>query len=140
MNRVRRRRRGQLTKHFNLLEFYCKDGTRPRPGRWRTYKALCKQYLEPMRKEFGSCTVNSGYRTRSYNARIGGASQSVHVNEIQDVDDVAADVTFARGSATQWAAAAVRLRAKNRNGKGGVGRYARFTHVDTRDQRADWTG
>ena len=139
-NRIRRRPRGQLTKNFNLREFYCKDGTRPRPGRWRTYKALCKQYLEPMRKEFGPCMVTSGYRTRPYNDRIGGEKGSYHVNEDHDVDDVAADVTFARGNAAAWAAKAILLRGKKRKGKGGVGRYARFVHVDTRDYQANWVG
>lgn len=140
INRVRGRKRGQLTRHFNLLEFYCKDGTRPKPGRWRTYRALCRQYLEPMRAEFGPCTVNSGYRTKTWNRKVGGEDESYHVNEFHDVNDVAADVTFERGNAAQWAAKAIVLRGKNRNGKGGVGQYRTFTHVDTRDYQSNWTG
>lgn len=142
LNRVRRRRKGQLTKNFNLIEFYCKDGTRPLPGRWRTYKALCRQYLEPMRKKFGRCRVNSGYRTKTWNARVGGESGSYHVNDWHDVDDVAADVTFERGTPLQWAAEARRLRESRRAGKGGIGTYvrSRFVHVDTRDYASNWTG
>lgn len=140
VNRARGRKRGQLTKNFNLLEFYCKDSSRPRPGRWRTYRSLCQQYLEPMRKKFGPCSVHSGYRTPAWNARVGGERGSFHVNDWHDVDDVAADVSFARGTAAQWAAEAQRLRQSKRGGKGGVGRYRTFTHVDTRDYRADWTG
>jgi hypothetical protein len=137
---VRRRPRGQLTRHFNLREFYCKDGTRPKPGRWRTYRALCRQFLEPMRSKFGACTVNSGYRTPSWNSQVGGERGSFHVNDYHDVDDVAADVTFARGTPAQWHAEAVRLRRSKRGGRGGIGRYSTFVHVDTRDYPADWQG
>jgi hypothetical protein len=138
--RARRWPRGQLSRHFHLREFYCKDGTRPRPGRWRTYRYLCRVYLVPMRREFGSCTVNSGYRTPSWNAHVGGERGSFHVNDWHDVDDVAADVRFARGSAAQWAAMAIRIRQRRRNGRGGVGRYSSFVHIDSRDYQANWSG
>jgi hypothetical protein len=135
-------RRGQLTAHFHLREFYCKDGTRPRGGRWRTYRALCRQILEPMRDRFGPCSVHSGYRTPRHNAAVGGERGSYHVNDWHDVDDVAADVSFARGTAVEWAEYAALLRGRNRNGRGGVGRYPHrgFVHIDTRDYRADWSG
>jgi hypothetical protein len=132
--------RGQLTAHFHLREFYCKDGTRPKPGRWKTYRILCKQYLEPMRAKFGPCKVHSGYRTPSWNAQVGGEAGSYHVNDWHDVDDVAADVSFARGQADDWADYARYLRTKKRGGRGGVGEYNTFTHVDTRDFPANWRG
>jgi hypothetical protein len=138
--RVRGWPRGQLTAHFHLREFYCKDGTRPKPGRWRTYRTLCKQYLEPMRREFGPATVHSGYRTPSWNAQVGGERGSYHVNDWHDVDDVAADVSFARGTAAEWHTAAIKYRRRRRRGKGGVGKYRTFVHVDTRDYPANWSG
>jgi hypothetical protein len=140
VRRVRGWPRGQLTQHFHLREFYCKDGTRPKPGRWKTYRTLCKQYLEPMRREFGPASVHSGYRTPSWNARVGGEPGSYHVNDWHDVDDVAADVSFARGTASQWHQAAVKYRQRRRRGKGGVGKYRTFVHVDTRDYPANWSG
>jgi hypothetical protein len=138
--RVRGWPRGQLTAHFHLREFYCKDGTRPRPGRWKTYRILCKQYLEPMRAKFGPATVTSGYRTPSWNAQVGGERGSYHVNDWHDVDDVAADAKFRSGTAAEWADEARRLRRVKRGGRGGVGEYRTFVHVDTRDYPANWSG
>lgn len=133
-------RRGQLSPHFHLREFYCKDGTRPRRGRWRTYKYWCNVIGEPMRAEFGPCTVTSGYRTPSWNTKVGGERGSFHVNDWHDVDDVAVDAQWARGTPQQWAAKIARIRANKRRGRGGIGRYRTFVHSDTRDYRADWTG
>ena len=101
----------QLTPHFNLREFYCKDGTRPKPGRWKTYQAWARQFGEPMRAKFGPCTINSGYRTPSWNARVGGERGSFHVNDWHDVDDVAVDATWAAGNPGLWAAELDRLQA-----------------------------
>lgn len=140
LNRVRRRRKGQLTKNFNLIEFYSKDGVRPKPGRWRTYKAWCRQIGEPMRKKFGPCMITSGYRTPERNKLVGGEPGSYHVNDWHDVDDVAVDAIWARGNPTQWAAEINRLRNTRRNGKGGIGRYRTFVHSDTRDYAANWVG
>lgn len=133
-------RRGQLTPHFHIREFWCKDGTPPKRGRAKTYRALCRQYLEPMRAEFGPCTITSGYRTPAHNAAVGGEPGSFHVNDWHDKDDVAADSMFARGSASSWAAKAKVLRQRRRNGNGGVGTYTTFVHCDTRDYQSNWWG
>lgn len=133
-------RRGQLSPHFNLREFYCKDGTRPRRGRWRTYRYWARVYGEPLRERFGPCTVNSGYRTPAHNAAVGGESGSFHVNDWHDVDDVAVDAVWQRGNPRQWADAIDAIRSHRRHGRGGIGRYGTFVHSDTRDYRADWTG
>ena len=60
-------------------------------------------YLEPMRKRTGRVTIHTGYRTRAYNARIGGASKSYHVYTMHDGNDQAADIRCAKGNPTQWA-------------------------------------
>ena len=130
----------QLTPHFNLREFYCKDGSRPKPGRWRTYKAWARQFGEPMRAKFGACHVNSGYRTETWNRKVGGERGSFHVNEFHAVDDVAVDATWARGNPALWAAELDRLRRARRKGNGGIGRYRTFCHSDTRDYPANWVG
>lgn len=133
-------RPGQLTPHFNYREFYCKDGTRPRRGRKKAYRALCRQYLEPTRAVYGACTVTSGYRTIPWNDHVGGEDGSFHVNEWHDPDDVAADAKYARGSGSTWASKAKLERRQNRNNKGGVGTYNTFVHTDTRDYQSNWWG
>jgi uncharacterized protein YcbK (DUF882 family) len=51
-------------------------------------------------------------------------------------------VSFDRGSAMQWHAAANTIRNRKRNGRGGLGLYivSNFVHIDIRDYRADWRG
>jgi uncharacterized protein YcbK (DUF882 family) len=130
----------QLTKHFHSREFNCKDGT-PVPSRdMNGLEALCRQYLEPMRKKYGPCTVHSGFRTPSHNARVGGASMSYHVYTRHDGNDQAADVSFAKGSPADWHRTASWLRSRRRGGRGGIGRYSSFIHIDLRDYKADWRG
>ena len=130
----------KLTKTFKATEFYCNDGS-PTPTTARPAMVkLCKAYLEPMRTKFGPCFVLSGYRHTLYNARIGGARQSQHIYE-DGIESVAADLRFAKGNPTQWAAELKRLRTKA-GGKGGIGTYVRsgFVHCDNRGWAATWTG
>lgn len=135
--------RTQLTKHFNVKEFDCRDGTRV-PKRYEgQLERLCRWYLEPMRDRFGPCTVLSGYRTEEYNRKIGGARWSFHIYDDRlPREGVAVDCLFARGGPLEWVDAAKRLRQKNRDGDGGIGYYPNsgFIHIDTRDYKADWEG
>lgn len=126
---------GQLTAHFNVREFDCHDGRRVPAIAVPALTLLCRKILEPLREEFGSALVLSGYRPRDYNARIGGARYSQHIYELTP-SSVAADVVFAKGNPAAWERAAISLRA------GGVGRYDRsgFVHVDNRPYPARWTG
>lgn len=137
--------RKQLTPNFNVKEFDCNDKNRTKvPTKYEPQlEVLCENFLEPMRKKFGPCTVHSGYRTRAYNTAIGGARLSFHVYpDRRPRDGVAADVSFEKGTVAQWHAEAKRLRNKNRNGQGGIGYYPQggFIHIDTRDYLADWNG
>jgi uncharacterized protein YcbK (DUF882 family) len=130
----------KLTPNFKATEFYTHDGT-PCPVKARPAMIqLCKDFLEPLRKKFGTCFVLSGYRHERYNQAIGGARHSQHIYE-QSFESVAADLRFARGTPTQWAAEAKRLRTSKRGGKGGIGLYVRsgFIHIDNRNYRADWS-
>ena len=135
--------RQRLSEHFTIEEFDCNDGTKV-PDRYvPALKYLCETFLEPMREEFGPCFVHSGFRTRPYNDRIGGARWSFHVyTDRRRKDGVAADVSFARGSVTDWKRKAVSIRSNKRNGDGGIGFYPQggFVHIDTRDYPADWNG
>ena len=100
--------------------------------------------LEPLRARFGVCSVVSGYRHPTYNARIGGAKRSVHMaGRGGGIPGVAADVRFAKGGPIQWSQAAEPLMRRWYPPGGGLGTYpggGGWIHVDTRDYRARWTG
>lgn len=132
--------RKRLSKHFVVEEFDCRDGTKVMKRDYDGLEYLCKQFLEPLRAKYGKVTINSGFRTASYNASIGGASKSQHVYTIHDGNDQAADVKCARGTPAQWHAFMAGIRKTKRNGKGGLGLYNTFVHVDIRDYKADWRG
>ena len=132
--------RHRLSKHFTVEEFDCRDGTRVAPREYRGLTRLCRLYLEPLRAKYGSVHVNSGFRTRAYNARIGGAPDSYHIYNIHDGRDQAADITCARGTPRDWWGTLNAIRQNKRGGKGGLGLYNSFVHVDLRDYKADWRG
>jgi peptidoglycan hydrolase-like protein with peptidoglycan-binding domain len=76
-------------------------------------------------------TLNSVYRSREYNASVGGASNSLHMKFN------AVDFTANSGSPSDWA----RILKQMRNEgffAGGVGTYNSFVHVDTRGHNATW--
>lgn len=135
---------GRLTAHFRLSEFATHDGTPVPSDLVDDYTRLCRLVLEPLRERFGVCSVVSGYRHPAYNARIGGATKSVHMGgRGGGIHGVAADVRFARGGPSSWAAAAEPLLAKHFPPGGGLGTYPGATgwiHVDTRGYRARWRG
>jgi len=135
-----RKTRKRLSKHFRVEEFDCHDGTRVQPRDYKGLQYLCRTYLEPLRKKYGPVKVHSGYRTRTYNARIGGASNSMHIYTMHDGNDQAADISCARGNPRQWHRTLNSIRRRKRRGRGGLGRYSSFVHVDIRDYKADWTG
>lgn len=125
----------RLSENFRLAEFHCKDGTPVPAVAVPALLSLAVEVLQPMRDAFGACRVVSGYRTRPYNARVGGATRSQHVYE-DGPASVAADVVFAQGGPAQW-----RSRAKELLGqRGGIGLYSTFLHVDNRADEASWIG
>jgi uncharacterized protein YcbK (DUF882 family) len=121
-------------------EFDCHDGTKVQKRDYNGLEYLCRTFLEPLRARFGAVHINSGFRTPAYNRKIGGAPDSNHVYTIHDGNDQAADVKCARGSAKDWHAFLNGIRNKKRGGKGGLGLYSNFVHVDIRDYKADWRG
>lgn len=124
----------QLSPHFNLREFSCKNGTQVPKGSVPALQRLCSEVLEPLRDRFGTCNVMSGYRPVDYNRKIGGAKFSQHIYDLHP-NSVAADLTFARGRPSEWADAAEPLLQR-----GGLGRYGSFIHVDNRGTRSRWSG
>lgn len=118
----------QLSAHFKVREFACRDGSdavlvAPR----------LVMVLESIRTHFGAAvTINSGYRTPQYNAKVGGVAHSQHCY------GTAADISV-RGQTPEAVAAYARQLMPD---WGGVGIYAKkgFTHIDVRETKADWTG
>jgi len=134
VRRVARKDVDRASENFSMREFDCRNGARVPKAAEPAVRSNCRRFLEPMRRKFGACRVNSGYRTRAYNRSIGGASRSEHIFD-DSPSTVATDLSFARGNPREWAAEARRL------GAGGVGTYMRsgFVHCDNGPRR-DWSG
>ena len=120
----------RLSAHFKLSEFHCRDGTPVPANTVDGLIALCTKVLEPMRDRFGVCTVSSGFRSKSHNTAVGGATSSYHRYDLRP-GKAASDVKFKNGSPATWFAEADRILGS----KGGAGRYNTFLHVDNRDGR-----
>jgi len=125
----------RLSRSFRLAEFHCNDGTHVPAEAIPALRRLCQHVLQPLRDQFGPGTVNSGYRSPSWNRKVGGVPNSQHDYAVGP-NSVAADVKFARGNSRQWHAAADRLLGNS----GGLGLYRTFIHCDNRGSKARWTG
>ena len=118
----------KLSTNFAVREFACKDGSdavlvAPR----------LVMVLQSLRSHFcAAVTINSGYRTPQYNAKVGGVTDSQHCY------GTAADIVVRGKTPAQVAAYARQLMPD----WGGVGIYVKkgFTHIDVREAKADWTG
>lgn len=119
----------KLSKNFRVDEFACNDGS----DVIKIDEELVK-LLQAIRTHFGRAVVlNSGYRTPSYNARIGGAIGSFHTK------GKAADFNV-----SGWSPQNVRKEIESGKIKGvdpdkiGLGSYPNFTHIDSRGHKGRW--
>lgn len=121
-----------LSANFHVREFACNDGS----DRVLIDDALVS-VLQKVRTHFNKAvTINSAYRTSSYNKKVGGSSNSQHCKGtaadivVKDTDPLAVALYIA--SLPEFAA------------KGGIGYYSRanlkagFVHVDTRSWSSRW--
>lgn len=114
----------QLSEHFRVKDFACSDGS----DQIRISQELIV-LLEKIRTHFGAAVeICSGYRTESYNKKIGGAPKSQHML------GMAADIIVTGVSPLAAAQYAEFLQPN----AGGIGVYPTFTHVDVRADRARW--
>lgn len=140
LGRLRKRRKemaddkDRLTKDFHVREFDCRNGARVPEGIIPELRKLCEDHLQPLRDSGGSVHINSGYRTAAYNAAIGGASQSYHIYDLRLTGPAADHIQAGRsaGAVANWHDA--------HNAPDGMGRYATFTHIDSRGYRSRWWG
>lgn len=126
-----------VTDHFKWSEFDCKDGTKVPEGLKPSVLVLAKQ-LEVLRAELGGKTIriNSGYRTKDYNARVKGKPSSMHLQA------KAADIVVNGVSPKQVHETIERLIRNGKMYQGGLGLYEGhgFVHYDIRGTKARWIG
>jgi uncharacterized protein YcbK (DUF882 family) len=122
----------RLTKDFNRSEFDCNDGSVMPKEVLLNIQKLANQ-LQVLRDCLGvPITVNSGYRSQSYNKKIGGTLNSQHIL------GKAADIT-AKGYTPAQVNARIEELIKSRDMlQGGLGSYSTFSHYDIRKTRARW--
>lgn len=110
-----------ITKNFKVREFKCKDGSDV-----IFIADELVNVLQKVRDHFGKAvTINSAYRTPTYNKKVGGATYSQHCY------GTAADIVVSGISPNLVYAYVDSILPK-----GGVGKYPTFTHVDVREVKA----
>tara|TARA_B100000131_G_scaffold227835_1_gene219503 strand:+ start:1776 stop:2306 length:531 start_codon:yes stop_codon:yes gene_type:complete len=124
----------QLTENFSLREFRCKDGTDVPEEYMDNVRLLCEN-LQVLRDEIGKpIRIISGYRSKKYNTRIGGARKSQHMTA------KAGDLKVSGMKPSEVKEVIVRLIKEGRMHPGGIGLYKTFTHYDVRGRNARWYG
>ncbi len=124
----------RVGRSFVLLEFRSGDGELVPDEAVPELQELVAELLQPLRDRFGVTRVLSGHRSATHNLAVGGAVQSFHRYDLKPGRGVAADVRCSRGRPVDW------HRFLDAIGAGGLGLYDGFVHVDTRRDRARWTG
>ena len=122
----------KLTKDFNRSEFDCNDGSLMPKEVLLNIQKLANQ-LQVLRDCLGvPITVNSGYRSTSYNKKIGGTLNSQHIL------GKAADITAKGYTPAQVNARIEQLINSGDMLQGGLGSYNKFSHYDIRKTRVRW--
>lgn len=107
----------KISANFKVSEFKSNDGA----DEVLIDTAFVKNYLQKIRDHFKApVTINSGYRTASYNKKVGGAANSYHVK------GQAFDIVVQGKTQEKVAKYAYQI------GVPGIVRYNTFVHVDSR--------
>ncbi|MCT4593195.1 MAG: D-Ala-D-Ala carboxypeptidase family metallohydrolase [Anaeromicrobium sp.] len=133
---------GQITKNFNIKEFKCRAN-----GEVLLNEDVISHIvrLQKFREWYGrTMKINSGYRTTTYNSKIGGAPKSKHMQGI--ATDFALPLKeFSGYSQDRKNEFLDNVKEKwyqlcEEDGvQGGVGFYDTFIHLDSRtDRQAFW--
>ena len=122
----------KITKNFSLKEFKCKDGS-DIPNNVLPNIIELANNLQVLRDAIGKpITINSGYRSPKYNAKIGGVKNSQHVK------GKASDLRVAGVTPKELALIIEGLIEQGKMKQGGIGVYPNFTHYDIRGVKARW--
>lgn len=106
----------KVSKNFKLSEFMCKDGSKE-----VLYCEELISLLENIRKIIAKpIIITSGYRTFSYNKKVGGSPKSQHLL------GRACDIKV-KNLSTEYLAQIAK-----KSGAKGIGIYDLFVHVDVR--------
>ena len=117
---------GKRCTNFTVKEFACSDGSDP-----VFIAPELVTVLQNIRTHFGKAVNITGpYRTPPHNKKVGGATYSQHQY------GTAADIKVTGATPKEVAAYAEKLLP----GKGGIGIYSSFTHVDVREAKSRWKG
>lgn len=112
-----------VEKNFKVKEFACRDGS--------DKVLVCDEtvrILQAVRDYFGRpVTINSAYRTPTYNKKIGGASKSQHVV------GTACDISVKGVPPSAVASFLEAFYPKH-----GIGLYPTFVHIDSRGYKVYW--
>lgn len=109
-----------ISSNFKVKEFKCNDGS----DKIIVDTEFVKDVLQKIRTHFGSSvTINSAYRTPTYNKKVGGATSSYHVK------GRAFDIVVKGHTPTEVAKYARSIGVK------GVIEYNTFVHVDSRPKQ-----
>lgn len=114
----------KVSTNFRVREFACSDGSDP-----IFIASELITILQKIRTHFGKAvTITSAYRTPTHNKACGGTKFSQHQY------GMAADISVHNVSPKTVAAYAEKLLP----GRGGIGVYTTFTHIDVRSTKARW--
>lgn len=120
-------------KNFKILEFNCRDGT-PVPTAYYGNLQRLMDNLQVLRDHVKlPIHVNSGYRTPTYNKKIGGAPGSAHLRAM------ASDITIPGYTPAKIKSTIEDLIADGKMQDGGIGFYSTFIHYDVSRPRR-WNG
>jgi uncharacterized protein YcbK (DUF882 family) len=122
---------GRLSPHFTREEFACNHcGQLPCDPPQNLL-----DLLESVRTHFNAPTVVlSGYRCETHNTNVGGAPKTKKSKGSQHMQVTAADIAVK----DVHPHVVHEYLAKLLKGKGGLGKYSTFTHVDVRSTPARW--
>ena len=115
--RMHNDRNGKVTENFKVREYACKDGS----DLVLVDEELAK-LLQEIRNRLGPVHINSGFRTASWNDKVGGKPYSYHLA------GMAADIWVKDVSPKKVAQTASAILDTH----GGVILYTNFVHVDVR--------
>jgi hypothetical protein len=126
--------------HFVVEEFDCHDGTKVAKRDYNGLEYLCRVFLEPLRDEVRARPRQlAASERRPTTARSAGRRRATTSTR---------STTATIRPPTSRAPAAIRAAgtrrptpsARERGGKGGLGLYPSFVHIDIRDTQANWKG
>ena len=122
----------ELTKNFSKKEFDSKDGAKmPDNILVNVVKLACN--LQRLRDVIGKpIIINSGYRSPSHNAKVGGSPNSQHLA------GKAADIRVIGMKPYDLAQEINKLITAGEMMQGGLGIYDTFVHYDIRKKKARW--